>query len=466
MRARFTVLCLIGTALMAQSVDRTKPPQTPPLPAFRLPPVSESQLDNGLAVALVEDPRFPLVTVRLSFQAGSKYDPANLPGLSQSVGAMLTEGTKARSARQIAEDLASIGGTLVASSSPDALTLAGSALSEHAGTLIDLVADVARNAAFPEEEVALHKQNRQQELLAQRSDPAYLADEAMHRVVFGSHPYGHIGPTAESIERLDRHALAAFRDRLLIPNNATLIVLGRLPERARMLALIGEKFGGWERRPAPEAPQARFPEQRKTLVLVDRPGSVQADIRVARRAVTRREADYFPLLLADNILGGGASSRMFRNIREEKGYAYDAHSELDARRDAGLFSAVTQVRNEVVEPALQAVFSELGRMAAQPVPAAELDDVKNYLTGHFVLGLESQDGLARMLNMVKVMGLPNDYLEKYTPRVRAVTPAQIQAAAERHMTPDKAAVIVVGDGAKIGKSLEKFGKFEVTKADQ
>jgi zinc protease len=105
-------------------------------------------------------------------------------------------------------------------------------------------------------------------------------------------------------------------------------------------------------------------------------------------------------------------------------------------------------------------------MAAQPVPAAELDDVKNYLTGHFVLGLESQDGLARMLNMVKVMGLPNDYLEKYTPRVRAVTPAQIQAAAERHMTPDKAAVIVVGDGAKIGRSLEKFGKFEVTKADQ
>ncbi len=465
MRRRDCLFTLIGSAVMAQTVDRTKPPQTPPLVAFKLPPIFETRLDNGLQVVLAEDARFPLVTARLSFAAGTKFDPADLPGLSQSVGALLTEGTKTRDSRQIAEQVASIGGTLQAVSSPDALTVAGNVLSEHMAEFIDLLADVARNASFPESEVALHKQNRTQELLEQHSDPGYLAEEASHKVIYGAHPYGHIGPTMASIERLNRDLLAGFRDRLLVPGNATLIVLGRIPARAQTVALIKEKFGAWQGKAVAQAPPAQFPEAKRELVLVDRPGSVQADIRVVRRAITRQSPDYFPLVLAETILGGGASSRMFLKIREEKGYAYDAHSELNARRDSSMFAAVTQVRNEVIEPALAAVFSELDRMAKEPVPAAELGDVQNYLTGHFVMGLESQNGLAGMINMVKVNGLSNDYLEKYTARVRAVESRQIQAVAEKYMDAGKASVIVVGDGSQIGKSLEKFGKFQVTKVN-
>ncbi len=459
------LILFAGSILMAQTVDRTKPPRTPPLPSFKLPPVFETKLPNGLEIVLVEDRRFPLVTVRLSFQAGTKYDPEDLPGLSQSVGSLLNEGTRKRTSRQIAEELASIGGTLLAQSGPDALTLSGNALSENAAVLFEILADVARNAEFPPAEVKLHQQNRKQMLLEQYSDPSYVADEQAHKEVFGAHPYGHIGPTMASLDKLDRAALIKFRDTYLAPNNATLILLGRLPERERTLELVRAQFGPWPQRQVPMPPAAASPEARKSIVLVDRPGSVQADIRVTARAATRRDPDYFPLLLANTILGGGTSSRMFLNIREQKGFAYDAHSELDARRDAALFAAVTQVRNEVLDPALSAVFGEMNRLAKDQVPAAELEDVKNYLSGHFVLSLESQNGLANLLNMVKVNGLSNSYLEQYTARVRAVNADQVRAAALKYMIPDRAGVIVVGDPAQIGKSLQKLGEFRTVKAN-
>jgi zinc protease len=464
---RLVLMSLVAAPLlMAQMMDRTKPPQTPPVPEVSLPPVAESTLLNGLTIMLVEDNRFPLVTIRLSFQAGTKFDPADAPGLSESIAALVSEGTKTRSARQIAEDLASIGGSLNGSSSPDALTLAGSALSESLPRLLDIAADVARNATFPEDEIALYKQNRLQTLLEQRTDPYFLADEQASKAVFGANPYAHIAPTETSIGKLDRAALTGFRDRLLAPNNATLILLGRLGDRAALQRLFEEKFGSWQSKQIAQAPAAEIPKPRRRLILVDRPGSVQMDVRIARLAATRRDPDYFPLMVGETILGGGTSSRMFLEIREKNGWAYDAHTELDARREAGLFSAITQVRNEVVGEALQGVFAEMERITREPVPASELTDVKNYLGGRFVLGLETQGGLANTLNMLKTMGLPLEYLQKYTTRVRSVEADELKAAAARYMAPDSAAVVVVGDAAKIGKALEKIGQFEVVKPGQ
>ena len=161
---------------------------------------------------------------------------------------------------------------------------------------------------------------------------------------------------------------------------------------------------------------------------MDRPGSVQADIHVGRLAVTRSDPDFFPLMVGQFILGGGASSRMFMNIREKQGFAYDAHAELTPRRDTGIFSAVTQVRNEVLQPAMQAVLDELTGMVKAQVPDEELARTKNFLNGIYLMRLETQGGLANQLMTVKLMGLPNSYLEQYTARIRAVTPAEIQRA--------------------------------------
>ncbi len=465
-KALLTAFAVIAAMnLSAQTIDRTKPPETGPLPTFKLPPVFETKLDNGLLVVLVEDRRFPLVTVRLGFQAGSKFDPATLPGVAEAAGSLLTEGTKTRASRQIAEQLAEIGGALSANAGPDSLVVSGNALAEHTATLLDLLADVAQNASFPDEEVQIFKARRTQELLAQRSQADFWADEKIAEAVFGTHPYSRTNPTPESVGKLKRELLADFRDRLLAPNNAVLILLGSLPPRKEALDLIRTKLGAWGQRPLPPAPEPKFPESKRSVTLVDRPGSVQADIRVGQLAIDRLNPDYFPMVVANTVLGGGTSSRMFMNIREQKGFAYDAHSSLQPRRNAGLFTAVTQVRNEVIGEAMEAVDQELRAMAEKPVEAAELTNVKNYLSGVFVLSLETQGGLASQLSNVRLMGLPNDYLELYTTKVRSVEPQQIQSVAKKYISPEDARVVVVGDASKLRPALEKHGQVAVVKAE-
>jgi len=455
---------LLASALGAQTIDRTKPPETPPLAAYKLPPVAESALANGLRVVMVEDRRFPLVTLRLAFSAGSKFDPTETSGLAETVSALLREGTPKRTSRQIAEELASLGASLDTTVSPDNLVIGASVLAENAPRLLDLAADLARNASFPEDEIKLRKQNREQELIDARSRAETLAAEKFAALVFGSHPYGRILPTAESIARIDRAALVSYRDRLLVPNNAVLILIGALPPRDEALGLVASKFGDWAKKPLPAAPAARFPEPRRTLVLVDRPGSVQADIRAGHIGVTLTHADYFPLVVGNSILGGGASSRMYLNIVEEKGFAYWAGSELEAHKDASLFAAVTQVRNEVVGDAMEALLAELDGMGQAHVKAQELTDVKNYLNGEFVMGMETQNGLADQLLTIHTMGLPESYLETYVTRIRSVEPDQIQSVAKKYFTPGAATIVVVGDAQKLAKPLEKFGSVTVEKA--
>ena len=317
---------------------------------------------------------------------------------------------------------------------------------------------MVRNANFPDKEIELRKQNRKQELAHQRSQPDVLADEKLQQVVFGAHPYSRLLPTVESIDKMKREDLVTFRSRFLAPNNGVVVIVGPVSDGKAILKEIEARFGDWEKKERPEAAAAGIPAPAKSLALVDRPGSVQADFRAGRTTVDRMHPDYFPLVVANTIFGSGTSSRMFVRIREEKGYAYDAHSELEPRKSAGLFTAVTQVRNEVVEAALEALLAELRLMGTEPVSAVELDAAKNFRNGQFALGLETPDGLASQLVSLKINGLPNEYLENYTTRVRAVTAEQLQAVCAKYMNPDNLSLVVVGDGKAVGAALKKFEK--------
>jgi zinc protease len=455
---------LIAAVLQAQPVDRTKPPATLPVAPYKTPPIAEQTLANGLRVVVVRDGRFPLVTLRLAFHAGSKFDPKDLSGLAEMTAFLLKEGTAKRSAKQIAEQAAAMGGAIEAAAGPDGLTVSASALSEHLEDLLDLVAEVAQNPVFPEQELKLRKQNRAQELMAQRAEPAAVAEEKLHQLVFGTHPYARMLPAAESIERISRDHLRQFHSRFLIPNNAVLLLVGDVPGPDSLGKLVQSKFGAWAKGAAPPAVEGRFPPPRRAGVLVDRPGSVQADIRVGKLSVDRHSPDYFPLLVGNAILGGGASSRLFTILREQKGYAYDVHSRQSPRRTGGLFEAVTQVRNEAAGEALLDLLAELRRFSSERVSAEELTSVKNYLAGTFVIRLETQAGLADQLVMMKLMGLPDNYLETYVTRVRSVEPDQILKVAQKYINPADAALVVVGDAAQLGKQLEKAGKFVVERA--
>ena len=245
-----SVMAILFSAALLQSatIDRSRPPATPPIPDVKLPARQQFTLPNGLMVVVAKDTRFPLLTVRLAFLAGSKHDPHDLPGLSENVAALLNQGTTSRTARQIAEQAADLGGQIAASSEHDDLTLAGSCLSTNAAAFLGLIADIAQHASFPDEEVDLQKQNGLQVLRAQRSQPNYLGREALSEALFGSHPYSHIGPTEQSIAKLDKKSLETFRDTYLVPNNAYLILVGQVPSEADLKTLLTNEFGKWQKK--------------------------------------------------------------------------------------------------------------------------------------------------------------------------------------------------------------------------
>lgn len=458
-------LALLSSGIRAADVDRTKPPQTPPIPNIKLPNIERFRLPNGLSVIATEDPRFPIVTFRIAFLAGSKYDPKDLPGLSDTVAALLNQGTTSRNARQIADEAADLGGDIGASSTADTLTVSGNCLSENAARFLALLADVARNASFPEDEVQLQKQNRLQTLRAERSEANYVAREELSDALFGPHPYSHIGPTEQALTSLSKAAIQSFRDTYLVPNSAFLVLVGRLGSQEELKKIITEQFGSWQEKSVPPYQPPAIPANSKKLILVDRPGSVQADIISAHVAPTYGSPDFFPLAVGNMVLGGGTNSRLFQDIREKQGFAYDAHAEDNSMKEAGVTSAVTEVRNEVVQQAVEALDNDLLALSKQDVTATELTDAKDSYAGRFILRLERQSGLAEQLVRVETNGLPKDYLEMFTTHVRSVEPDQIRATG-KYWTPEDATLVVVGDAQKIQKPLEKIGTFQLTKPKQ
>jgi zinc protease len=464
-RRLLVFLTIAGWSASAQTVDLSKPPVSRDPRPYKLPPVFETKLPNGLTVVLAEDNRFPLVTAELVFLAGNKRDPNDIPGLAASVASMLMQGTSRRTYQQIAEELDGMGGTLKASTGADSLTLDAGVLAENSQKMLELMSDVSRNAIFPQSELDLHKQNRKQSLLQQHSQAAFLANEAYRKLLFGNTPYAHIGPTAEAIDKLDRKVLQDFRDSLLVPNNAYLILVGKLPARAAMLQTVADEFGSWQQKKVSAYTAAKPPESKRQLVLIDRPGSVQADVRMGRIAGTFNDPLYFPETLGGIIEGGSPSSRLFLDIREKRGYAYDVHTEISALADGGNFSTVTQVRNDVAADALQGIVEHLDRMAKEPVETQELRDAKSYANGVFLLGMEPQHGLADKLAQIRVMNLPKNYLETYTTRINSVEPDQIEAAAKKFMATETDTIVVVGDASKLEEQLKKIGTFQVIQPD-
>jgi zinc protease len=226
-------------------------------------------------------------------------------------------------------------------------------------------------------------------------------------------------------------------------------------------------FAQWPQGPDPQLRSPALPQRsERTIYLVDRPGSAQSNIVIVNEAITRTSPDYFPLLLMHTILGANASSRLFMNLREHKGYTYGAYSNLDARKLAGTFRATAEVRTAVTGASLHEFFYELDRIRNEAVSEEEITNAKSYLTGVFPIRIETQDGLIDQLVNNKMFGLPDDYLRTYRERVSAVTTDEILSVAEKYVTPDQAAIVIVGDAAEINEQIKPYSeKIEVYDTD-
>lgn len=442
---------------MNQENDFLRHPPAPlPASPIKLPTTYQAQLSNGLALVIVEDDRLPLVSYRLSFRTGDAHDPQDLPGLTDMMAALLNEGTESRSSLDIANEVERLGATLHAGAGSDYTTVAASALSMFGDTILELMADVTLRPSFPENEVELAKQNTKESLKQQRAQPSFLANEMVSRVMFGEHPYAVIAPTPEAIDATTREHLLAFHRAVFVPNNAVFIVVGAV-QAEEMHEQIEKLFGNWQAN-EPTADHFPAPPERTSRVayLIDRPGSAQSNIVIANSGISRTSPDYFPLLLMHTVLGATASSRLFMNLREEKGYTYGAYTNLDARRTAGTFRATAEVRSSVTGASLKEFFYELERIRTEPVSEKEISDAKSYLTGVFPLRLETQEGLIDQLVQIKMLDLPDDHLQTYRDRVQAVTIDQIQNVAQKYVRPDEAAIVIVGDGADVIGQIEPY----------
>jgi len=423
---------------------------------FDIPQPFETELTNNLKVVIFEDSRLPIVSFRLAFSSGNINDPADSKGLTSAMTSMLSEGTKSYTSRRLAEEIERLGAHISANSSQDNTIIAASALSLYTSDILRLMSEIVLFPTFPESELNLYKQNTIENLKFQRSQPGFLADEQMSRVIYGSHPYSVTSPTPDDIEKLTWEKLAEFHSQRFVPNNATLIIVGDV-NRESILEEIRGTFGDWKKGSVEKMNFDQPPVRASvTLTIVDRPGSAQSNIVLSNLAIERGHPDFFPVLVMNQILGSGGSSRLFMNLREEKGYTYGAYSSFDTRRQAGTFEATAEVRTAVTGDSLKEFFYELNKIRDENVSEEELKDAKNFLTGVFPLRAETQEGLTNLIVSQKLYDLPADYLQTYREKISEVSIEDVDRVAKKYITPDKIAIVVVGDAEEVLPQIQPF----------
>lgn len=445
---------------------KQSPKPGPPRP-FILPSVRETRLENGLTVLFIEDHRSPIVTILVGIPltitpTGDIAELTRLMALAEATAELITEGAGSRTSEQVAREVETLGGRLSSSANDDYAEVALSVVAENAERMMDLLGDVLLRPSFPESEVTLYKRNRIQTVVVQRQDPAFLAGEQFDRIVFGTHPYAISAPTPESIDALDREKLAHFYRSNFGPGGSVAIIVGNF-DAGKMEMRAREVLGGWKEARVRSTVQPVDPPRTaaRRFYLVNRPGSEQADFRIGTLAVRRSHPEYFPLLVANAILGAGTGSRLFLNIREQKGYAYDVFSSVDALRLAGTFSGGAETRTQVTTRAIKEMLAEFDRLGAVKVGPLELQGAKNYLSGLFSLSLSTQGGVAERIVQTYMLDLGRDYLEAYRSRIEAVTAEQVQQAARKYILSERPIIVVVGDASKLARDLRTIGPVKV-----
>jgi zinc protease len=451
-----TALAAAGIA-SAQTSDAGARPAAGPERPFQLAPRLERTLPNGLRVIVTRQASVPKVSVTLTIRSGYASDPADMTGLAVMTADAIQEGTKTRTSREIRQQAFGMGGTISAAASQDFTSVTARGLAEFTPRLIDLVADVAVNPSFPEDEVAILKQQHLQSAARQNASPQFLSNRAFRRALFGEHPYARVAETPASIGLMDRSKIVAFHRGHYRPNNAFLLVVGAV-DSAAVFSAAEKAFASWARG---EVAQPAFapppPLNGRQVYFVQRPNSIQSSMSVGNFAVKRSDPHWIELNLANTIFGGAFNSRIIRNIREEKGYTYSPASQFTAFADAGFYRFAADVRNEVTGPTLTEVFKEMSALRAEGASGAELDGAKQYLRGLFAIQTATQAGLSNVLNTVYVFGLPADYPETYRAKVAGVTPEQVKEAAAKLLGSDNAVIVIVGDYGAVKDQLAPFG---------
>jgi zinc protease len=440
---------------LAAEGQRQAPPPIAAAVSPTLPKPEEKTLANGLRVIVARSSDLPLVSAALIVKAGSWADPEGLAGAAGMTAGMLTEGTRTRSAQQIASQTEALGATLASGAGLESSSVSLNVMPEKLAPAMAIMADVARNPAFAKEELERQRQQTLDGLAVAYQEPGSIAGFASAPVVFGGTAFGHVaGGTPASIAKLAPEDLARIHAAYFRPDNAVLVLTGDITAKDGF-ALAETAFGDWKNPATPRPSQpAVAPKAAPRAIAIDLPGTGQAAVTVVAPAIARSDPDYYPGLVANTVLGGGYSARLNQEIRVKRGLSYGASASLSTRRTTGAFSARAQTKNESAAEVLDLIRGEMGKLGQSPPGAEELKARKSVLVGGFGRTLETTGGLASLLGDLAFYDVPLSEISAYTGKVEAVTPGQAQAFAAKVMTPANASVIVVGDAKAFVEPLK------------
>ena len=457
-------LTLAALPLAAQD---SFPPHAPPPAALgpvHFPPFVETRLPNGMTLLVVENHSQPMLSVTLSFRAGSSYDPAGQEGLAELTAQILTKGSTTHSGDQIAAMIEGVGGSLSAGAGSDFLTISASVLSDHADVALDLLGEVARTPALSSDELELARTQALSALRLELSQPASIASRFFRQAIYGRTPYGRL-TTEASYKGITRDDVTGFARRYLVPSGALLVMAGDVtPAQARTWAtrIFGTWRGAPPPAPAPATPATSGPTQ---ILLINRPGSVQANIILGNTTYGPLDPSYYATRLAMQVLGGGADARLFLILREAKGWTYGSYANLVRFRGLGFWQATFEGRTAVADSALAEMLHQVDRIRTETIPDSELAAGKGFLVGSFPLTIETSDQVAGAVGNAKLLGLGNDYVRRYRERLNAVTAAQARAAAARALARNHLTIVVVGDAEALYDKLKAIAPVKLLDVD-
>ncbi|HEY0651191.1 pitrilysin family protein [Phenylobacterium sp.] len=440
---------------LAPEAERVKAPVIGEPVQPVLPKPAEKTLANGLRVIVARSSDLPLVTADLTVKTGAWADPPGLAGAANMMAGMLTEGTKTRSAQQVASQVESLGASLSSGGGLETSSVTLNAMPDKLKDALAIMADVARNPAFAAEELDRQRDQALDGLRVAYQQPGSVAGFAVAPVIFGGTPFGHVAQgTPESLTRLKPTDLAALHGAAFRPDNAILVLIGDI-SADQGFALAEQAFGDWKKPAAPLAPPPTIaPAGKVRAVAIDIPGTAQASVNVMKPAIARTDPDYYPAIVASTVLGGGYSARLNQEIRIKRGLSYGARASLSTARTTGSFRASAQTKNESATEVLDLINAELDKMAAAPAGADELKARKSVLVGDYGRELATSGGLANILGDYALYGVSLDEIGRYTAKVEAVDAAQVQAFSKRAFSPAQASVVVAGDAKVFAPALK------------
>lgn len=443
------------------AVDRTvRPPAGPPRPLV-LPDFERLSTSGPLPVFFARRPGVPEVSLRLVLEAGASEEPAEAAGLAELTARLLTEGTAERDAQAMARWLDRLGVGFDASAGYAVVLLSLHTLTDVLEDALDFLAEVVRRPAFPDEEVARIRGERLDEIERQRDEPAIVASHALIDELYGDGLYGRpVGGTGDTVAALDAAAIREFHRRRYRPGRGFLIACGDV-EAARVAEAVAARFGDWEGEvPAPFVPVAPATTEGR-VVLIDRPASPQAEIRVGTVGVPYGTPDHHAIILANAVLGGLFNSRINMNLREDKGWTYGARSAFRFRRGAGPFVARTAVETAFTGPAFEEILREIERMRTDLVPDDELELARHALTLSLPLQFETAAQITRKVGRQRIYGLPEDYWETFRAHLEAVTPDQVREACRTYLDPARLVLLAVTDAKTARNGMEALGEVRI-----